>query len=192
MLCSTRGKCSILSLTPFFHAQMIAGNRYHGLKSDIWSCGVVLYAMLCGYLPFEDQKTSNLYKKILNAEYQLPKFLSDNAKDILSKIFITDPSKRITIEELKQHPWYKLYQPETQNYNYHNKPRTVNEKLVTKMEASLGFSVDSVRHAVQNNKHNHLSATYYLLHKKYAQINFKHQKTTSQSLSQTRQLTNTS
>lgn len=92
--------------------EMIAGNRYHGLKSDIWSCGVVLYAMLCGYLPFEDQKTSNLYKKIMNAEYSLPKFLSNEAKDILSKIFVTDPNKRIGIEGLKEHPWYRLHQPE--------------------------------------------------------------------------------
>ena len=81
--------------------QMIAGNRYHGLKSDIWSCGVVLYAMLCGYLPFEDQKTSNLYKKILNAEYSIPKFLSQDARDILSKIFVTDPAKRINIADLR-------------------------------------------------------------------------------------------
>jgi 5'-AMP-activated protein kinase catalytic alpha subunit len=88
---------------------MIAGNRYHGLKSDIWSCGVVLYAMLCGFLPFEDQKTSNLYKKILSAEYSLPKFLSSDAKDIIQKIFVTDPEKRITIEELRLHRWYKLY-----------------------------------------------------------------------------------
>ena len=92
--------------------EMIAGNRYHGLKSDIWSCGVVLYAMLCGYLPFEDQKTSNLYKKIMNADYSLPKFLSNDAKDIIQKIFVADPAKRIDIEGLKQHPWYKLYQPE--------------------------------------------------------------------------------
>ena len=148
--------------------QMIAGNRYHGLKSDIWSCGVVLYAMLCGYLPFEDQKTSNLYKKILNADYTLPKFLSDSAKDIISKIFITDPNKRITIEELRQHSWYKLHQPENQNFNHHKQNQNVNDKLVLKMESSLGFSMDSVRYAVMNNKHNHLSATYYLLHKKYA------------------------
>ena len=48
--------------------EMIAGKRYHGLKTDIWSSGVVFYAMVCGYLPFEDPKTSNLYKKIIFAE----------------------------------------------------------------------------------------------------------------------------
>ena len=47
--------------------EMIAGKRYHGLMSDIWSSGVVLYAMVCGYLPYEDPKTSNLYKKIMSA-----------------------------------------------------------------------------------------------------------------------------
>jgi 5'-AMP-activated protein kinase catalytic alpha subunit len=46
--------------------EMIAGKRYHGLNSDIWSCGIILYAMTCGYLPFEDPNTSHLYKKILN------------------------------------------------------------------------------------------------------------------------------
>jgi 5'-AMP-activated protein kinase catalytic alpha subunit len=46
---------------------MIAGKRYNGLMSDLWSCGVVLFAMLCGYLPYEDKKTEDLYKKILKA-----------------------------------------------------------------------------------------------------------------------------
>ena len=54
-------------------------------------------------------------------------------------------------------------------------PRTVNEKLVMKLEASLGFSTESVQRAVENNKHNHLSATYYLLLKKYSQANYKSQ-----------------
>jgi 5'-AMP-activated protein kinase catalytic alpha subunit len=48
---------------------MIAGNKYHGLMSDLWSCGVVLYAMLVGCLPYEDAKTSELYRKILDAKY---------------------------------------------------------------------------------------------------------------------------
>ena len=56
--------------------EMIAGKKYTGLKSDIWSSGVVLYAMVCGFLPFEDPKTSNLYKKILAGDYKIPKFLS--------------------------------------------------------------------------------------------------------------------
>lgn len=114
--------------------EMIAGHKYHGLKSDIWSCGVVLYAMLCGYLPYEDQKTSNLYKKILNADFSLPKFLSAESKDIITKIFVTDPEKRIDIDGIKKHPFYKLAQPETQNYGYHNSSLTVNNKLVNKME----------------------------------------------------------
>jgi 5'-AMP-activated protein kinase catalytic alpha subunit len=66
---------------------MIAGKRYNGLMSDLWSVGVVLYAMLCGYLPFEDQKTSDLYKKILSADYTLPDFLSPEAEDMIKQIF---------------------------------------------------------------------------------------------------------
>ena len=134
---------------------MVAGQKYDGQAADMWSCGVIIYAIVCGFLPFEDQKTSNLYKKIMNAEYTLPKFLSEDAKDILSKIFVTDPNKRIDVEGLKQHPWYKLHQPENANYNFHTKARTVNDKLVLKMEASLGFSTESVQRAVENNKHNH-------------------------------------
>ena len=52
--------------------EMIAGKRYNGTNVDIWSCGVILFALLSGYLPFEDPNTSNLYKKILSADYQLP------------------------------------------------------------------------------------------------------------------------
>ena len=55
---------------------MIAGKQYYGLKADIWSMGVILFAMVCGYLPFEDKNTSQLYKKIMNGEYQLPSYLS--------------------------------------------------------------------------------------------------------------------
>lgn len=52
--------------------EMIAGKRYNGLMSDVWSCGVILFAMVCGYLPFEDPNTNLLYKKILGADYSIP------------------------------------------------------------------------------------------------------------------------
>lgn len=71
--------------------EMIAGKRYQGLNVDIWSCGVILYALLCGYLPFEDPNTANLYKKILAGDYTIPKFVSAEAKDLIKNILNTDP-----------------------------------------------------------------------------------------------------
>jgi len=58
--------------------EMVAGKEYDGLAADMWSCGVIIYAMVCGFLPFEDPKTNKLYHKILNAEYQIPDFVSDS------------------------------------------------------------------------------------------------------------------
>ena len=87
--------------------EMIAGKRYHGLKTDIWSSGVVLYAMVCGFLPFEDPKTANLYKKILSADYMLPKFLSNECKDFISKVLNTKPEERYSISDMKTHPFWK-------------------------------------------------------------------------------------
>ena len=78
--------------------EMIAGKRYNGIDVDIWSSGVTLYAMLVGYLPFEDPKTSNLYKKIMAGEYKLPRFLSTDCSHFLSKILQTDPDERYGIE----------------------------------------------------------------------------------------------
>lgn len=59
--------------------EMIAGKKYHGLLIDIWSSGVILYAMLCGYLPFEDEDQRILFKKILRGEYLNPDFVSKEA-----------------------------------------------------------------------------------------------------------------
>lgn len=60
--------------------EMIAGKKYVGVQVDIWSCGVVLFAMICGYLPFEDPVTSNLYKKIISGDYTIPKFITPLAR----------------------------------------------------------------------------------------------------------------
>lgn len=86
---------------------MIAGKRYAGLKSDIWSCGIILYAMICGHLPFEDPNTNKLYKKILACDYSLPNYLSGSAKEIMKKILVTDPFRRYSVQQIKAHDWFK-------------------------------------------------------------------------------------
>ncbi len=85
---------------------MIAGKKYLGLNADIWSCGVVLFAMICGYLPFEDSNTPLLYKKIIAGDYTLPKFVSPLARDFLQRLLTTDPERRIRLKDIKTHQWF--------------------------------------------------------------------------------------
>lgn len=92
--------------------EMIAGKRYHGLNADIWSCGIILYAMTCGYLPFEDPNTGKLYKKILSCDYLLPGFISKTCRDLIKQILNTDPNTRVTVTDIRKHEWYKLNTPQ--------------------------------------------------------------------------------
>ena len=86
--------------------EMVSGNKYNGFKIDIWSSGIILYAMLCGYLPFEDKDNDELFKKILECKLEFPRFLSFNSKDLIKKILVTNPDKRIGIEDIKKHPFF--------------------------------------------------------------------------------------
>ena len=91
--------------------EIISKPNYNGFKIDIWCCGIILYAMLCGYLPFDgddDAENNNvkLFQNILECEPELPDFLSNISKNLIMCILNPDPEKRITIEQIKKHPFY--------------------------------------------------------------------------------------
>ena len=86
--------------------EMLSGQNYDGFKIDIWASGIILFAMLCGFLPFDHKDNDKLFLKILECKIQYPKNLSKMAKDLLKKILVPDPNKRITIPEIKKHPFY--------------------------------------------------------------------------------------
>jgi 5'-AMP-activated protein kinase catalytic alpha subunit len=65
-----------------------------------------MFALICGYLPFEDPNTTNLYQKILKGDFQIPKFVSKEASDLLKKILCTDPEQRYKIDDIRQHKWF--------------------------------------------------------------------------------------
>lgn len=146
--------------------EMIEGKEYHGTTADIWSSGVILFAMICGYLPFEDQDTSKLYKKILAADYHVPSFLSADAIDFLKCILNVDPDKRYTIEQIRKHKWYQ--QHEDIHYSgiiVGNDQIPANEGLLNKC-IDLGYEGDYALKCIEANKHNSVTATYNLLLKK--------------------------
>ena len=86
--------------------EMIAGKKYKPSHVDVWSCGVILYAMICGFLPFEDDDTPTLYKKIMDGEFEQPEFLSEDAIDLLKRMLNTSPEERYSFDQIKEHPWF--------------------------------------------------------------------------------------
>lgn len=152
--------------------EMVAGKHYHGLPADIWSCGVILYAMVCGYLPFEDPKTNVLYKKILNADYTIPEFVSDDCRDLITKILNTDPTKRFTAADIRAHVWFKQCKS-VKDYPgiiIGQNPIPVDfeqlQIVLDKYEFDEGTR-ENARRYIEANKHNPLTTCYYLTLKRF-------------------------
>ena len=87
--------------------EMVLGKKYNGLNIDIWSSGIILFAMVCGYLPFEDDDNEVIYRKIILGKFEIPDRLSNNCKDLINKILEINPKKRIKINEILKHPFLK-------------------------------------------------------------------------------------
>ena len=144
--------------------EMIAGRKYECLGVDIWSCGIILYAMLCGFLPFEDPNTNKLYKKILSGQYEAPKFLSEQSKFMLKSILNVNPTTRFSIHQIRGSEWFK------QAGKVEKKKGIIvgrdliplNEKVVAEM-TRRGMDAQQIRNYVGHNRHNQVTAYYELL-----------------------------
>ncbi|ONK73429.1 uncharacterized protein A4U43_C04F31400 [Asparagus officinalis] len=118
--------------TPAYIApEIFSRKEYDGKIADVWSCGVTLYVMLVGSYPFEDPEDPRNFRKTINRtmgiQYSIPEYVrvSTECRELLSKIFVSDPSARITIPKIKQHPWFLSKLPQElangDKFNYEDK-----------------------------------------------------------------------
>lgn len=81
--------------------QLVAGQKYNGAEADIWSAGVVLYALVTGTLPFDDDNIPSLLCKIVEGDYKIPNSVGPVARDLITRMLCVDPSKRIKASRLE-------------------------------------------------------------------------------------------
>jgi 5'-AMP-activated protein kinase catalytic alpha subunit len=172
------GKLSTPCGSPCYAApEMVTGRRYYGDTVDIWSSGIVLYSMVCGYLPFEDDNQSVLFHKIAKGLFSMPSFLSNPCKDLIRNILNTNPNKRYGFEEIKHHPWFMSINNIGGKNILFTSPGIIIDYDVLPIDIDIikeiyftkeykNFSILNIVNDVIRDKHNKITTAYYLLLKK--------------------------
>ena len=91
--------------------EVVAGTPYNGSVSDIWSCGIILFALLAGRLPFDDDDLATLLEKVKIAKFEIPSHIDRQAKHLISRMLEKDVQKRITMPEILVHPFFTSCPP---------------------------------------------------------------------------------
>ena len=145
------------------------GEKYNGILSEIWSTGVLLYAMVCGYLPFSEEDEHTNTQNILNGCYELPEELSPELKDLLKHLLDVNINTRYTMEKIKNHPWFNLVPNNSRPgviIDYHRIP--IDHRIIQRCE-SYGYNKDEVYDSIKNNKYDKNSSIYYIILKKFGE-----------------------
>ena len=150
--------------------EMLKGEIYKGNTVDIWSIGVVLYFMICGYLPFQDTDNDKLFKKIIKGKFNIPMHVSTQGRELLYKLMDVNPKKRINISQIKNHPWVRLYTNDNNNFlifnpglNLEKYVIPIDEEIVDELYIKYNISKIKLRENILLNKNNDYTTLYELL-----------------------------
>ncbi|KAI4377726.1 hypothetical protein MLD38_015308 [Melastoma candidum] len=111
--------------TPAYVApEVIVKKGYDGAKADIWSCGVILYVLLAGFLPFQDDNLMVMYRKIHKGDFMCPPWFSPEARRLITRLLDPSPTTRITVTKITESSWFK---------------KSVPKSIITKAEGEFDF-----------------------------------------------------
>ncbi|MFT7799911.1 serine/threonine-protein kinase SIK1-like [Arapaima gigas] len=149
---------------PYAAPEVFEGKEYQGPQLDIWSLGVVLYVLVCGLLPFDGPNLPALRQRVTEGRFRIPFFMSQECENLVRKMLVVDPAKRISIAQIKQHRWMLAdpVAPCLGLSDYGSNLGDYSEQVLTIMQA-LGIDRQRTIESLQKSSYNHFSAIYYLL-----------------------------
>lgn len=144
--------------------EVIKGSLYAGPEVDIWSCGVILYALLCGTLPFDDDHIPTLFKKIRSGLFSIPPHLSSLIASLLTAMLQVDSIKRINIDQIKQHDWFKIDLPGYLFPSADNAGNSFDDEVIDEICEKFGVEESDVRLQLSSgDRHDQLVVAYDLI-----------------------------
>uniref|UniRef100_A0A8C1TNZ1 non-specific serine/threonine protein kinase n=1 Tax=Cyprinus carpio TaxID=7962 RepID=A0A8C1TNZ1_CYPCA len=153
---------------PYAAPEVFEGQQYEGPQLDIWSMGVVLYVLVCGALPFDGPSLPILRQRVLEGRFRIPYFMTEDCEHLIRRMLVLDPSKRLSIGQIKEHKWMVMEVPVQRPMLYQ---QTVEgeagvgeySEQVLRLMHSLGIDQHKTVESLQNKSYNHFAAIYYLL-----------------------------
>ncbi|KAM4566529.1 serine/threonine-protein kinase SIK2 isoform 2-T2 [Odontesthes bonariensis] len=155
---------------PYAAPEVFEGQQYEGPQLDIWSMGVVLYVLVCGALPFDGPTLPVLRQRVLEGRFRIPYFMTEDCEHLIRRMLVLDPSKRLSVAQIKEHKWMALDVPVQRPVLYQQPLSAEGEasvgeysEQVLRLMHSLGIDQHKTIESLQNKSYNHFAAIYYLL-----------------------------
>jgi len=124
--------------TPNYVApEVLADRGYDGRAADTWSCGVILYVLMAGFLPFDEPTMSALFRKIQKADFTYPSWFSNDARALLDKILVSDPVVRIPLKDVVYEPWMQVEESKTSSDSEAPKVAVTAEQMASAIEEGI-------------------------------------------------------